>query len=175
MVLLRVVKAHIFFSRTRRTGSAGAGSGRAGSAERSRLSRSRLSRSRLSRNRSRSLQLRLRDRCLHLPVASFLQKRSNHMAKNKQVKHRDKKASKRSRIFAALSLYHGRGHGIFVWKWRFQSFLANSITQKLPPVSKLPLLFPNGAGAQEVARFFLRTSYFATKERVLKSGKASGC
>ena len=83
------------------------------------------------------------------------------MAKNKQVKHRDKKASKRSRIFAALiAFYHGCGP----WHLCMEVALpelsrANSDTQEITAGQQVTVTIPDGAGAQEVAKILFETRY----------------
>ena len=81
------------------------------------------------------------------------------MAKNKQVKHRDKKASKRSRIFAALIAFiMVAALGIFVWKVALPELSrANSDTQEITAGQQVTLLFQMVLVRRKSQRFFLRT------------------
>ena len=92
-----------------------------------------------------------------------------HMAKNKQVKHRDKKASKRSRIFAALIAFiMVAALGIFVWKVALPELSrGNSDTQEITAGQQVTVTIPDGAGAQEVAKILFENKIIATKSEFL--------
>lgn len=96
-----------------------------------------------------------------------------HMAKNKQVKHRDKKASKRSRIFAALIAFiMVAALGIFVWKVALPELSrANSDTQEITAGQQVTVTIPDGAGAQEVAKILFENKIIATKSEFLNQVK----
>ena len=96
-----------------------------------------------------------------------------HMAKNKQVKHRDKKASKRSRIFAALIAFiMVAALGIFVWKVALPELSrANSDTQEITAGQQVTITIPDGAGAQEVAKILFENKIIATKSEFLNQVK----
>ena len=73
-----------------------------------------------------------------------------HKSKNKQVKHRDRKASKRSRIFATLIAFvMVAALGIFVWKVALPELSrTNSDTQEITAGQQVTVTIPDGAGAQ---------------------------
>ena len=96
-----------------------------------------------------------------------------HMAKNKQVKHRDKKASKRSRIFATLIAFiMVAALGIFVWKVVLPELSrSNSDTQEITAGQQVTVTIPDGAGAQEVAKILFENKIIATKSEFLNQVK----
>lgn len=96
-----------------------------------------------------------------------------HKAKNKQVKHRDRKASKRSRIFATLIAFvMVAALGIFVWKVVLPELSrTNSDTQEITAGQQVTVTIPDGAGAQEVAKILFENKIIATKSEFLDQVK----
>ena len=96
-----------------------------------------------------------------------------HKAKNKQVKHRDKRASKRSRIMATLiALLMVSALGLFVWKVAIPELSrVNSDTQEITAGQEVTVTIPDGAGAQEVAKILFDNKIIANKSEFLSQVK----
>ena len=96
-----------------------------------------------------------------------------HKAKNKQVKHRDKRAAKRSRIMATLiALLMVSALGLFVWKVAIPELSrVNSDTQEITAGQEVTVTIPDGAGAQEVAKILFDNKIIANKSEFLSQVK----
>lgn len=96
-----------------------------------------------------------------------------HKAKNKQVKHRDKKASKRSRIISVfIGLVMVAILVVFAWKVAIPEITKDiSGTQDITPGQQVNVTIPDGSGAQAVAKILYDNKVIANKNDFLSQVK----